>query len=270
MQDARQQLVLSLQRRHERDAEAPLTEGYIMVAFRNAVTDLHRQHSGRAEPRSWLKAFGRLGQVLFELYCLARQGRADVMTALASDPELLREPLSGDQARSLLDEMDQRGECDGKGHKEEPLFNQAGEPIDVPHATDPEHDLITAQSEGLQAYLFRSQSENFSGIQHLVQRLQQARSQLRDRLELDDDQGFILQATLSGQLTEAEMGKMLGGLSVRQVRYKRQKALDKMKTLLQKVGLGLEELLAADGPILDSAPFTQRGGSAAASATAGE
>lgn len=260
---------MSLQRRQERGAEDPLTEGYIMVAFRHAVTDLHRQYSGRAEPRSWLKAFGRLGQVLFELYCLARHGRADVITALASDPELVREPVSADQARTLLDEMDQRGECDGKGHKEEPLFNQAGEPIEVPHLADPERVLIEAQSEALQSYLFRSQSGNFKGIQHLVLRLQEARCQLHDRLELDDDQGFILQATLSGQLTEAEMGKMLGGLSVRQVRYKRQKALEKMKTLLQKVGLGLEELLASDGPGLDSALFA-RGGSSTASATAGD
>lgn len=268
MQDARQQLALALQRRFERGAEEPLTEGYIMVAFRNAVTDLHRQHSGRAEPRSWLKAFGRLGQVLFELYCLARQQRADIITALASDPELVRVPSSADQARSLLDEMDRRGECEGKGHKEEPLFNQAGEPIEVPHPASPEDALIEAQSEGLQAYLFRKQSKSFSGIQHLVQRLQEARAQLRDRLELDDDQGFILQATLSGQLTEAEMGKMLGGLSVRQVRYKRQKALEKMKTLLKRAGLSLEELLVPDVAGTDSALYSARSGSSAASASA--
>ena len=243
MEDARQQLALSLQRTRERGTDTPLTEAYIMVAFRNAVTDLHRRHSGRAEPRAWLKAFGRLGQLLFELYCLARQGRTEVIAALETDRELVRESITPRQAGELMNEMDQRGECEGKGHREVPLFNEAGEPLDVPHHVDPEQELMEAQSQALQAYLFRGQGGSYSAVQHLVQRIQDACGKLPERVELDDDQRFIIQATLSGQLTEAEMGKLLGGLSVRQVRYQRQKAMEKMKTLLEKLGLGLDELL---------------------------
>ena len=265
MEDARQQMALSLQRRLERGANGPLTEGYVMVAFRNAVTDLHRQQSGRAEPRAWLKAFGRVGQRLFELYCLARYPRADVVAALESDPELKRESLTQQQAGELMNEMDERGECEGKGHREEALFNEAGEALEVPDHANPERELIDAQSQALQAYLFRSQGGSYSGIRHLVQRVQDAVGKLPQRLELDDDQRFILQATLSGQLTESQMGELLGGLSVRQVRYKRQKALETMKALLEKLGLGLEELLGGD-----SAIFGQQGRSEPLSETTGE
>ena len=265
MEDARQQLALSLQRSRERGADTPLTEGYIMVAFRNAVTDLHRRQSGRAEPRAWLKAFGRLGQVLFELYCLARQRRTEVIATLETDLELMRQSITSQQAGELMNEMDQRGECEGKGHREVPLFDEASEPLEVPHHADPEQELMEAQSQALQAYLFRGQGGSYSGVQHLVQRIQDACGKLRERVELDDDQRFIIQATLSGQLTEAEMGRLLGGLSVRQVRYKRQKALEKMKTLLEKLGLGLEELLGQD-----SANLGQRGRSRPLSEMSGD
>jgi hypothetical protein len=253
MEDARQQLALSLQRMRERGADAPLTAGYILAAFRNALTDLHRQSHGRAEPRPWLKAFGRLGQLLFELYCLARQGRAQVIAALQSDPALMRQSLDPQQATGVLNEMDRRGECDGLGGREEPLFDGTGAPLEVPDHATPERALMEAQSQALQAYLFRGGAGSFDAIQHLVQRLQETHGHLRGRLELDDDQGFILQATLSGELTEAEMGKLLGGLSVRQVRYKREQALEKLKKLLQRTGLDLDALLSEDGPDLGSA-----------------
>ena len=258
MQDARQHLALSLQRKRGGGTATSLTAGYILVAFRNAVIDLHRQQSGRAEPRGWLKAFGRLGQMLFELYCLAQQRRADIIAVLQADPELMRQPLAPQQAATLLDEIDQRGECEGKGNREEPLYNEAGEPLEIPCHANPEQALIEAQSQGLQAYLFRSQGGNFRSIEHLVARMRDSRGQLRESLELDDDQGFILQATLSGELTEAEMGKLLGGLSVRQVRYKRQLALDKLKKLLQRAGLGLEDLLGDEGSVQEAAIFSPR------------
>lgn len=265
MEDARQHLALSLQRTRERGADTPLSDGYIMVAFRNAVTDQHRRQSGRAEPRAWLKAFGRLGQRLFELYCLARYGRAEVIAALESDPELKRQSLTPQQASELMNEMDQRGECEGKSYREESLFNEAGHALEVPDYASPEQALIEAQSQALQAYLFGSQGADYSEIRHLVHRIQDASGQLPERLELDDDQRFILQATLSGQLTEAEMGALLNGLSVRQVRYKRQKALEKMKMRLEKLGLGLDELLGGD-----SAIFGQQGRSEPLSETSGD
>ncbi len=269
MEDARQHLALSLQRKREGGTATSLTAGYILVAFRHAVIDLHRQQSGRAEPRAWLKAFGRLGQMLFELYCLAQQRRADIINALQADPELMRQPLAPQQAAILLDEMDQRGECKGKGNREEPLYNEAGEPLEIPYHANPEQALIEVQSQGLQAYLFRSQGGNFRSIEHLVARIRDSREQLRESLALDDDQGFILQATLSGELTEAEMGKLLGGLSVRQVRYKRQLALDKLKKLLQKAGLGLEDLLGDEGSVQEAAIFSTRDRSASLSDLSG-
>lgn len=243
MEDARQHLALSLQRMAERGTETSMTDGYMMVAFGNAVTDLHRRQSGRAQPRAWLKAFGALGQLLFELYCLARYQRADVIAAIETEPTLNRQRPTAKQASELMTEMDQRGECDGKGHREESLFNDSGQAHDVPHHATPERELIQAQSDALQAYLFRREDADLAGVRHVVERIQTASGTLGEPLQLDDDQRFILQATLSGQLTEAEMGQLLGGLSVRQVRYKRQKALERMKALLKKLGLGLEELL---------------------------
>jgi hypothetical protein len=248
MKDARQQLALRLQRKGESGSATPLTEGYILTAFRHAVVDLHRRQNGRAGPHRWLKAFGRLGQLLYDLYCLARLPRSEVIAALGSDPELERRPPTPEQASSLLDEMDRRGECEDKGSREQPLPDEAGNPLQAPDLADPAQSLMQAQSEGLQAYLFRSEVSDFAGIERLVERIQNTRTQLPGRLELDDDQRFILQATLSGELTEAQMGALLGGLTVRQVRYKRQQAIDTMKKLLRKAGLTLQELLYDEPP----------------------
>lgn len=259
MEDARQQLALSLQQRTEQGIESKLTPGYIMVAFRNAVTDLHRQRSGRAEPRAWLKAFGRLGQALFELYCLARLRRPEVLSRLKADPDLRREPFNPEQTNSLMDEMDQRGECEGKGFREEPLVRESGETVEVPCYRSPEEELIEAQTHALHAYLFRQDAGSLEDVRHLVSRFEEVRRLVGQRLELDDDQGFILHATLSGQLSEAEMGQLLGNLSVRQVRYKRQKALEKLKKFLQQAGLGLDELVHQCATGADFAGYVRNG-----------
>jgi len=243
MEDARQKMALSLQRRMDRGVDKPLTDGYIMVAFRNAVTDIHREASGRAEPRSWLKAFGRFGTLLFELYCLARNRREDVIGRLQSEPEVRNGALTPHKINDIMNEMDARKECEGKGHREESIFNEAGETQDVEDKANPEQELIEEQSNALQAYLFRSEPGDYQAIQHLVNAIHNAQQKLPKHLEIDDDQRFILHATLSQQLTESQMGDLLGGLTVRQVRYKRQKAIEALGSLLKSLNLSLEDLL---------------------------
>ncbi|QFY88496.2 hypothetical protein D5125_02810 [Magnetovirga frankeli] len=262
MEDARQLVALSLERKHQTDSEAQLSDGYVMMAFRNAVTDLNRQLSGRAEPRAWLKAFGRLGQVLFDLYCLAKKGRTEILAELSSDIELATSKIDVSRAGALLDEMDQRQECAGKGRVNQSIHDDEGTVVDIPSHKTPEQELMEIQRAGLQAYLFRQESQvDLEVISHFVARIESLREQLRDRLELDDEQSFILHATLSGELTEQEIGRQLGGLSVRQVRYRRQQALDRMRMLLEKAGIGMDEIIYEEsvhfsGHFPDSAPLT--------------
>ena len=95
-----------------------------MVSFRNAVTDVHRRKFGRGNPRAWLRAFGELGRRLFELYCLARVRRKEVLETVNTEFSALSEFSVKNRAAELLNEMDQRGECVGKSQQESSLHDE--------------------------------------------------------------------------------------------------------------------------------------------------
>ncbi len=242
MEDARQQLALSLDRRQKSaDAGLSLSSAYIMTAFNNAMIDLHRQRSGRPEPRAWLKAFGKLGLWLYALYCLEGLGRREVLVQIQADSD--QDSVEEHKLRAVLDEMDRRRECDGAGRREQPLEDERGKPLDISSGHTPEQQLMREQGLAIQARLFLQSSADFSSAQGLMSRMQGLQSGQENALALDDEQRFILQATLAGDLTEERMGELLGGLSVRQVRYRRQQALEKLGQWIRAAGLSLEDLL---------------------------
>jgi hypothetical protein len=242
--DARQKLALRLAGLTAEDGGRALTDGYLLVAFKHALIDCYRERRGRPEPRQWLRAYGPLGRRIFELYCLTRQRFDEVLTALRADPELAAHPaVNPAQVQDLLREIDRRQECAGR---EEVSLNQddpdAGPTLDPPAPGDsPEAALARRQAEALQALLFTS---GYTGASEpLFARLA---ALLADSggtgLSLDTEEAFILRGFLA-DLTERRIGELLGGLSVRQVRYRRQGALAKLARLVHQAGIGLDDLL---------------------------
>ncbi|MBU0499284.1 MAG: hypothetical protein KJ558_09435 [Gammaproteobacteria bacterium] len=252
MEDARQQLAISLDRKSREAAPVLLSSSYILVAFKNSMTDLNRQRSGRVGPRAWLKAFGGLGSYLFEQYCLGRRSRGDILKDLRRDTGLYSLGASEEQVAGLLDEMDREGECESQRRHEQSIHDEDGAPMDIPNAITPEFELMREQSLGIQALLFQGISTgDFKAVKAFVERIAGARQRLGKGYAIDDDQYFILQSTLTGVLTEQRIGELLGGLTVRQVRYRREQALKVLESLLREAGIDLDELIverqAAEG-----------------------
>ncbi len=242
MEEARQQLSLSLHRKNEKgDSFAP-SEGYILVAFKHAVTDVLRKEYGRGEPRAWLKTFGVLGQRLFQLYCLARQRRTAVLEVLENEFSDGPGDKVTRQAKELLNEMDRRQECQGKSMKKTSLESNDDESSQIAGHGDPETDLQVTQAQALRAYLFREPGSSLEAVGHLVEKIESMVDGLPDTCTLDDQQRFIVHATLTGELTEQQIGRLLE-LSVRQVRYKRKKSLEVVGKIIRKIGLDLADLL---------------------------
>ena len=138
MEDARQILAMTLHRMIENEDSSSLSEGFIMTSFRHAVTDCHRKKYGRGEPRAWLKAFGDLGKRLFELYCLAKMKRMEVLESVDSELSTSSEVSVKPQAEELLNEMDHRRECAGKGMQETSLQVGNDEDVEIPDRNSPE------------------------------------------------------------------------------------------------------------------------------------
>jgi hypothetical protein len=251
MEDARQILAMALHRMIENKDSSSLSEGFIMTSFRHAVTDCHRKKYGRGEPRAWLKAFGDLGKRLFELYCLAKMKRMEVLESVDSELSTSSEVSVKPQAEELLNEMDHRRECAGKAMQETPLQGGSDEDVEIPDRNNPEDELQASQVVALRAYLFGDLGCSYQGIEHVVEKMERIVDSLSGVREFDDDQRFIIHATLSGKLTEKQIGELLD-LSVRQVRYKRSKTLDLIKIMTKKAGIVLSDLLdeanLADSP----------------------
>jgi len=242
MEDARQILAMTLHRKIEQNDRTVLSKGFIMVSFRNAVTDVHRKQWGRGKPRAWLGAFGEFGQRIYELYCLARLGRTEVLEVVDSEFSSTSEFSAKKRAAELLHEMDRQMECQGKALKESPPPDESGDCVQIPGDSSPEDRFESAQAQALRAYLFGYLEMSYEGIGHLVDKIQSGRGNLSDPNALDADQRFIIHATLSGELTEKQMGELMG-LSVRQVRYKRAMSFEVIKKMIKKAGLALTDLL---------------------------
>jgi hypothetical protein len=245
MEDARQQLALGLERRLRDSAFEP-TDSYLIVAFKHALTDVMRARYGRPEPRAWLKAFGLLGRWLFERYCLEGRTQPEILQAAIAEPALAQHSTD-DQIRQLLWEMDRVQECEGQRGQEYPLHDEDGQVLDIPVDASPERQLMEEQRLALQARIFQHSQAGLQAARGLISHIDSLLGQAGERLRLDDDQRFILQASLDGELTEERMGQLLNGLSVRQVRYRRQQALEKLRELLDKAGIRLDDLLPEDG-----------------------
>ncbi|QFY88186.1 hypothetical protein D5125_01120 [Magnetovirga frankeli] len=244
MEDARQQLALGLERRL-RDSDFEPTDSYLIVAFKHALTDVMRARFGRPEPRAWLKAFGPLGRWLFERYCLEGRAQPEIIQAALEEPSLAQ-LTTEDQIRQLLWEMDRVQECEGPRGQEYSLHDEDGQVLEIPVDASPERQLMEEQRLALQARIFQHGQASLQAARGLISHIDSLLGQAGERLRLDDDQRFILQANLDGELTEERMGELLNGLSVRQVRYRRQQALEKLRELLDKAGIRLDDLLPED------------------------
>jgi hypothetical protein len=150
---------------------------------------------------------------------------------------------SDDQIRKTLWEMDRVQECQVQRGREHGLHDDEGNLLDIPSSVDPEQQLMEEQRLALQARLFMSTDMAMLQVHGVFARMDQALERSGAMLELDDDQRFILQATLDGVHTEERMGQLLGGLTVRQVRYRRQQAIDKMRKLLEASDIQLSDLV---------------------------
>jgi hypothetical protein len=237
MEDARQQMALSVERRFSEGHNA-FSDAYLVTAYKHSLIDAFRSRSGRPGPRSWLKAFGDLGRWLYERYCLQGCSRSEIQ-ADASVPQ----DYAAEQLTALLDEMDRVRECETARRAEYSLEDEAGANRLQAAEPTPEQQLAREQAEAIQANLFQSGLINMDSIRHFQQQLRELASEEAEGFRLDNDQVFIIQATLDGKLTETRMGELLGGLSVRQVRYRRQKAIETMAEWLNRRGLELSDLL---------------------------
>jgi hypothetical protein len=249
--DARQKLAMRLSRLVETEGVRPLTDSYVLVSFKHALVDVFRERHGRPEPRQWLRAFGPLGKRLYELYCLLGLRLDEILDALSSDPELADSTTAQpEQVRYLLREMDRQQECVNRA-AETPLNPDGGDAdeaqprVDPPDPADgPDASLASRQAEVLRALLFSGRGDDAPPLaEPLVRRLAAIlRRAGGEGMSLDDEEAFVLRGFLGG-LTEQRVGELLGGLTVRQVRYRRQTAIDKLGRLLRRAGIGLDELM---------------------------
>lgn len=254
-EDARQRLALSLDRLVTRpDNPNPLlTRGYILTAFRNALVDAFRELHGRPAPRQWLVDLGALGLRLFDLYCLMRLRFQEILETLRGDAEFahlfdLQQGQAEARVTEVLREMLRRREC--AGHPVELVSlhtSPGGEDDDLPDIDPPTDDpgpqarLENAQVEWLRGLLYGAPMDKLSGV--LGERLREALGRLGNkRLHLEADEAFILRCFRDG-IPERRVGELLGGLSVRQVRYRHEGAIAKLQELLRSAGISYEDLL---------------------------
>lgn len=242
-EDARQRLAMSLTALGQREPTRMLRRGYIFVAFKRALVDVFRELVGRQQPRKWLKDLGQLGERLFDLYCLMRLRIDEILAALREDAELQGIiAVSKADVRAILAEMDRRRECEGRPREilsldADPDMPNLTRAISLPSA-DPAEVVDRGQASVLRLVLVGGSLRSLAAP--LRERLTQALTMPNGDPLLDDEEFFILRCLRDG-ITEQRVGEMLGGLSVRQVRYKRKKTIDALRAALHAAGLSAED-----------------------------
>jgi len=233
MEDARQIVAHGLHQQKSK-GKGPFSDAYIFTSYKHAVVTVVRQQSGRLRPRKWLLAFGTVGEWLYTLYCIEKMSRSEILEKNYKD--FL---LDTDQILEIINEMDAKQECVDRTQIS--LIDDKGQNIEVAVGSTPEEELILAQSLSLQALLFNHGGLNLSLAKKFLGRLGEIDKQVIDALQLDDDERFILLSTIQ-EFTDERIGELLG-FSVRQIRYRRQIALEKLADLLVRIGVELKDLL---------------------------
>lgn len=244
-EDARQRLAIRLSRLDARGDRRDLTAPFVIVAFKRALVDAHRDIFGRPEPRHWLRELGDLGARLFELHCIMRLSRSEIMEALDDDsPDNWSCEQDEKQIMDILKEMDRRRECNGRTSERVSLdvTDTDGRPMldPVDETQSPAEQAAQEQAHALRRLLFGETSEHLHDT--LVERISALQDEAAHSLALDDEERFILRCFCE-RIPETRVGELLGGLSVRQIRYRRQTATDKLRALFSASRLSLDDLL---------------------------
>lgn len=244
-EDARQRLAMSLSRLEAAGESRRLSRAYIFIAFKRSLVDAYRELAGRPTPRKWLRELGEIGERLFELRCLMRLTDSEVLAALGDDPcPNGAESVDEAEVRRILHEMDSRRECDGRASEFVPLdgVDADGRPIVEPIAKDQDPADCLARNEALalRRLLYGASTDALPAA--LRERLEKLRMNGQPTIDLSDEEAFILRC-FRDQIPERRVGELLGGLTVRQIRHRRQRALERMAQCLAAAEITLEDLL---------------------------
>jgi hypothetical protein len=246
-EDARQLLAMKLSRIEAEEDSSGRSDGYLLVSYKYALVDAHRALFGRAKPRKWLSDLGAIGKRLFQLRCIERLSVRDVIAKVHDELSSLRDSsVSETQVREILQEMDRRHECERLAGKQVSLDDTHDDEqpvIDEPSAPEnenPEERAARDQAVELQQLLFGPTPERLTPA--VRKRLENLQRKSGTSLLLDDEECLILQY-FCNEMPEGRVGELLGGISVRQVRYRREQALEKIKRFFADCDLSLDDLI---------------------------
>jgi hypothetical protein len=245
MEDARQRLAMSLSRLGAAGDSRELSRAYIFVAFKRALVDAYRDLFGRPKPRKWLSDLGVIGERLFELLCVKRLSAPEIVATVHRDPSSFGgASVNEAQVREILQEMERRRECASRTGEHVSLHDVRGngQPAVDPivENSDPGASAARDQSLQLRRMLFGPPPESLPAA--LRERLAKLQERGDRSLILDDEEYFILRC-FRDQVPERRVGELLGGLTVRQVRYRRQHALGKLRRFFAEADLSFDDLV---------------------------
>jgi DNA-directed RNA polymerase specialized sigma24 family protein len=247
MEDARQLLAMRLQSLSDAESVPSFSAAYIQTSFSRCLVDVIRQRHGYPRPSIWLSSQGEIGELLFDLMCLRRYDRAQI---LAQVQQLITPVPEQEQVISLIREMESRKSCQGK-HREmrsiddgedrsQDSLKSAEALIDAKQPVDSKSkDELAVVIENLMTAGLGADQQSCSA---LAQALIQQRQLLGKSVQLSDDEAFTVRGKYMHALTHEEMASILG-LNERQVRYLIKKGLEKIRVLLKAAGISIEDLL---------------------------
>ncbi len=250
MEESRQQLALYLDKccKDPAKAERNLSGAYIVATFKSRMKDVMRSRNGKPAPRAWLQAHGEIGELLFDLICLQHLSMGQILNK--SEEGYYADPLIEETPSELLlyiiNEIARQKECDRWDRGGGPQYNGDGAgtpPVDLPAPpgeSDSDDSRVEIIERIINLLLYGDFGKHGGDIRVFAERVAECRERLGSKVELSDDQKYILLATYRYGSGDEHMAEFLG-IEVRAVRYQREKALKSLKLIVEKCGIEFSE-----------------------------
>lgn len=245
-EDAAQEAQLQLHQRLAGHPAARLTDALVRVTYKNLLRDIYRKYFGRPRPPRWVIRLGILWQTIWELFCLERLPRQEIVMRLEQGGS---ESAEGDSFCRLVDQAVERLTAEEACPKpREKLVS-----IDARDEDDPPFELSDGQSatdpleqsevQLLVQAILGGQSDGIDSemAHNLGSRLALKWTALSRELELDDETRLMLRLLYQEQLSVADVARLLGK-EPQHVRRPVQRACRRIRELFAAHGVGFEDV----------------------------
>lgn len=219
---------------------------FLHVSIGHAFEDFHRRRFGRRRPPVWIQRLGSLWEQVFHQACLERLPTEEIISQIRKTAaEVGNSALTPEYARTIVSQVRGRvTDCEARSGEQafdpsNPVLQEYASESTAPADLLAEHEFSTL----LEVLAEMLGSGRASDSPSLTRQMLARRERLQSALQLADEERQLLRLIYQDGCSVSEAARHLGQAD-HTLRRRLRALLDRLRLLLESVGLGADDILA--------------------------